>query len=57
MFPVHSSIDFLWFLSMTAEFDLSSSLGNSLNSFEAYIYFFIEAQWPLKKSFSFSSLE
>ena len=35
VFPVHSSIDFLWFLSMT-EFDLLSSLvGNSLTSFEA----------------------
>ena len=35
MFPVHSSIDVLWFLCLT-EFDLLSSLvGNSLTSFEA----------------------
>ena len=33
VFPGHSSIDFLWFLSLT-EFDLWSTLGNSLTSFE-----------------------
>ena len=35
VFPVHSSIDFLWFLSMTEFHLLSSSVGNSLTSFEA----------------------
>ena len=33
VFPVHSSIDILWSLSLT-EFDLWSILGNSLTSFE-----------------------
>ena len=42
MFPVHSSTDFLWFLSMT-EFDLLSSLvGHFLTSSEAQSFLL----WP-----------